>query len=103
MTQNKKKHGGEFITITYDPKFAKRLRADEMEKEKDASYLVIYQQGESDSTGDKIYHVWLYKQVWYAPIRQEENLAEVLDFVAKNKSVQILNADAYEEKKEGTK
>lgn len=95
MTQNKKKAGG--IAITYAPQFAKRLRAEEL-KDKNGSFLVIYQEGEPDSTGDKIYRLGLYKMVQYAPIRQEGNLAELLDFVAQNKNVQILNADAYEEK-----
>ena len=96
MTQNSKKAGG--IAITYAPQFAKRLRAEEL-KDKNGSFLVVYQQGEGDSTGDKIYRLGLYKMVGYAPIRQEGNLADVLDFVASNyKNVQILNADAYEEK-----
>lgn len=99
MAQNKKKHGGEFIAITYAPQFAKRLRAEELKKDKNGSFLVVYQEGEPDSTGDKIYRLGLYKMVQYAPIRQEGNLAELLDFVASNyKNVQILNADAYEEK-----
>lgn len=97
MTENKKKDGAKTIAITYAPQFAKRLRAEEL-KDKNASFLVIYQQGERDSTGDKIYRLGLYKMVQYAPIRQEGNLAELLDFVAQNKNVQILNADAYEEK-----
>lgn len=72
----------EGIAITYTPQFAKRLRAEELKKDKNASFLVIYQQGEGDSTGDKIYRLGLFKQVQYAPIRKEGNLAEVLDFVA---------------------
>lgn len=99
MTQNSKKAGG--IAITYAPQFAKRLRAEEL-KDKNGSFLVVYQQGEGDSTGDKIYRLGLYKMVGYAPIRQEENLAEVLDFVAHHKNAQILDADAYD-KKEGAK
>ena len=97
MTQKKTKTGG--IAITYAPQFAKRLRAEEL-KDKNGSFLVIYQEGEPDSTGDKIYRLGLFKQVWYAPIRTDAGLAEVLDFVAQNKNVQILNADAYEEKGE---
>lgn len=95
MTQKKTKTGR--IAVTYAPQFAKLLRAEEL-KDKNGSFLVIYQEREPDSTGDKIYRVGLYKMVQYAPIRQEGNLAELLDFVAQNKNVQILNADAYEEK-----
>ena len=98
MKMAQKKTKAEGIAITYAPQFAKRLRAEELKKDKNTSFLVIYQQGESDSTGDKIYRLGLYKMVQYAPIRQEGNLAELLDFVAQNKNVQILNADAYEEK-----
>lgn len=96
MTQKKTKTGR--IAVTYAPQFAKLLRAEELKKDKEGAFLVIYQEGEPDSTGDKIYRLGLYKMVQYAPIRQEGNLAELLDFVAQNKNVQILNADAYEEK-----
>lgn len=92
------------IAITYAPNFAKlNFEAELKGKEKTDNFLLIYQEGKPDSTGDKIYRIGLYKMVGYAPIRQEGNLADVLDFVAWFKNVQILNADAYEEKKEGTK
>lgn len=86
------------IAITYAPNFTKRIIGDELKKDKDANFLLVYQEGTPDSTGDKIYRLGLYKMVWYTPIRQEGNLADVLDFVAQNKNVQILNADAYKEK-----
>ena len=47
----------EGIAITYAPQFAKRLRAEELKKGKNDNFLVIYQQGEGDSTGDPIYRV----------------------------------------------
>lgn len=88
------------IAITYAPNFAKlNFEAELKGKEETDNFLLIYQEGKPDSTGDKIYRIGLYKMVWYAPIRQEGNLADVLDFVASNyKNVQILNADAYEGK-----
>lgn len=87
------------IAITYAPNFAKLNFEAELKGKKDDNFLLIYQEGNTDSTGDKIYRIGLYKMVGYAPIRQEGNLADVLDFVASNyKNVQILNADAYEEK-----
>lgn len=87
------------IAITYAPNFAKRIIGDELKNDKDANFLLIYQEGTPDSTGDKIYRIGVYKMVQYAPLRQEGNLADVLDFVASNyKNVQILNADAYEER-----
>ena len=82
------------IAITFAPNFAKRHFKDVINKAKDENFLLIYQQSNGDSTGDKIYNLWLYQQVGGTRIRQEENLADVLDFVASNyKNVQIINAD----------
>lgn len=99
MTEKKKTRG---LAITYAPQFATRLFNNELKKDKNGSFIIIYQQGETDSTGDKIYKIGLYKMVWYAPIRTDAGLAEVLDFMSQNKNVQILDADAYE-KTDGAK
>lgn len=82
------------MAITFAPRFAKKIFSKAINEAKNENFLLIYQQTDGDDTGDKIFRLWLYQQVQYAPIRQEGNLADVLDFVASNyKNVQIINAD----------
>lgn len=65
-----------------------------------SDYLAIYQKSDKqDDSWETIYEIWVYKQVCWCPVRWDENLDELLDFLKrfnnkrKPRHVQIINAD----------
>lgn len=92
------------LFITFAGKFLARLIQEEIDaNKKEGDYILFYQKHKTqDDSGKTIYDACLYKQVVGGPVRWEDELKIVLDFVKskkrrKGQALQILNADEINE------
>lgn len=94
------------ITICIAPRLVKLELTEEFRKNKKekfpSDYLVIYQKKESqDDSWETLYSMGVYKQIGWYPIRGEENLNEILEFLGEEaiewnpRHMQIINGDDF--------
>lgn len=86
------------IIVCISPRLVKLELLKEFEEDKGqafpSDYLTIYQKSDNqDDSKETIYNVGVYKQIWGYPIRWDENLNEILDFLKEQKNIQIVNWD----------
>ena len=92
------------LMITLAGRFLARLFQEEIDKnKKEGDYILFYQKHRTqDDSWETIYDACLYKQVAGGPIRWEDELKLVLDFVKskqrrKGQTFQIINTDEINE------
>lgn len=92
------------IAVCIAPRLVKYELAEEFSKNKKEKipfdYLVIYQKSEKqDDSWKTIYNMGVYKQIGWYPIKWEENLNEILEFLWEEteednpRHMQIINWD----------
>ena len=94
------------IAVCIAPRLVKLELAEEFNKNKKekfpSDYLVIYQKSErQDDSWKTLYNVGVYKQVAWYPVKGEENLNEILEFLGEEtqennpRHMQIINGDDF--------
>lgn len=89
------------LFIAMAGQFINRLIAEEIDADKKSGdYVLFYQKRpQTDDLGENLYNVCLYKQVLGGPVRGEDELKLVLDFINKKRKTrkgqtfQLINAD----------
>lgn len=94
------------ISVCIAPRLVKLELTEEFRKNKKerfpSDYLVIYQKAErQDDSWETLYSMGVYKQIGWYPIRGEENLNEILEFLGEEvdkdrpNHMQIINGDDF--------
>ena len=88
------------ITVCIAPRLVKLELAKEFEEKENQAfpdnYITIYQKAKKqDDSWETIYHLGVYKQIGWYPVRGEKNLNEILDFIKEKNPgcVQVVNTD----------
>ena len=86
------------IIVCIAPRLVKLELSEEFEKSKKekfpSSYLAIHQKSDKqDDSWETIYNVGVYKQIGGYPVRWNENLNEILDFLGEQENMQIVDWD----------